>query len=138
MKKVIAIDFDGTLCKNKYPEIGNSNEYLINSLIDIQKRDKAYLILYTCRTGELLQKAIDWCSNQGLIFDAVNENLECVIEKFGGDTRKIYADIYIDDKTMCLGYESMDYSDDPEDIWFVKSYYERCIINQIETILEMN
>ena len=34
----------------------------------------------------------------GLKFDAVNENLPEIVEGFGGDSRKIYADVYIDDR----------------------------------------
>ena len=29
MKRVIAVDFDGTLCENKYPKIGEPNRELI-------------------------------------------------------------------------------------------------------------
>ena len=35
----------------------------------------------------------------GLEFDAVNENLPEINELFGGDCRKIYADVYLDDKS---------------------------------------
>ena len=48
--KIIAVDFDGTLCENRYPEIGKPNEKVINYLIKRQKEgDK--LILWTCRCG---------------------------------------------------------------------------------------
>ena len=95
---IIAVDFDGTLCENAFPEIGKPNAYLIYSLKGKQLLgDK--LILWTCRTGECLMKAIDFCSNYGLYFDAINENLPETLEMFGGDSRKIHADIYIDDKS---------------------------------------
>lgn len=32
--KIIAVDFDGTLCENKWPEIGAANEELIEYLRD--------------------------------------------------------------------------------------------------------
>ena len=54
----------------------------------------------SCRRGKDLEIAVDACAKQGLIFDAVNENLPDMIEKFGGDSRKIFADIYIDDKAL--------------------------------------
>ena len=95
--KIIAVDFDGTLCKNAWPEIGEANEPLIKYVKEKQANgDK--IILWTCRTGELLQAALVWCLAHGLIFDMVNANLPEVIETMGGDTRKIYADEYIDDK----------------------------------------
>lgn len=34
--KTIAVDFDGTLCSNKYPLIGQENIVLINKLKDLR------------------------------------------------------------------------------------------------------
>ena len=97
--KIIAVDFDGTLCKNEYPNIGKPNDELINHLKRVQsKGDK--LILWTCRVGDKLKDAVDWCKEKGLIFDSVNENLPEIIEEFGSDTRKIFANEYIDDKAI--------------------------------------
>lgn len=95
--KVIAVDFDGTLCENKWPAIGSPNIELIMWLKDwIRSGNK--LILWTNRVDRSLEDAVIWCEMRGLKFDAVNENLPEVIEQFGGDTRKIVADHYIDDK----------------------------------------
>ena len=98
MNKIIAVDFDGTLCENKWPEIGKENSVLILYLQGA-KQAGCKLILWTCRCGELLQNAVDWCAEKGLTFDAVNENLPENIEWAGGsDSRKIIATKYIDDK----------------------------------------
>lgn len=37
-----------------------------------------------------------------MIFDAVNENLPEIIAEFGGDTRKIFANEYIDDRNVMM------------------------------------
>ena len=96
---IVAVDFDGTLCEDKWPEIGDARESLIWHLRCRQARgDK--IILWTCRTGDRLREAVEWCYLYGLIFDAINENLPEVIEYCGGDSRKIYADEYIDDKMV--------------------------------------
>jgi hypothetical protein len=95
-RKIIAVDFDGMLCENQYPDIGKPNTRMINWLIK-KKACGSKIILWTCRTGEGLDHAVAWCGKQGLIFDAVNANLPEIIEQFGGDTRKVNADIYIDD-----------------------------------------
>lgn len=95
---IIAVDFDGTLCEDKWPEIGAPNEELFSYLKLQQRRYGVRLILWTCRSGERLQNAVNFCSKHGLEFDAVNENLPDVIEMYGDNTRKISADIYIDDK----------------------------------------
>ena len=95
--KIIAVDFDGTLCENNWPEIGGPNEELIEYLHN-RKKDGDKLILWTCRVGDMLQKAVEWCKERNLVFDAVNENLPEIIESFGSDTRKIFANEYIDDR----------------------------------------
>ena len=71
--KIIAVDFDGTLCENNWPGLGKPNKNLIEYLKDRQQRgDK--LILWTCRTGDSLKVALNWCSLfHELAFDAVNE-----------------------------------------------------------------
>lgn len=97
--EIIAVDFDGTLCTNEYPEIGEPNVKLIAYLIRRGVMGDR-LILWSCRVDEKLQEAVKWCKAHGLEFDAVNENLPELIEAFGNDTRKIYADIYLDDRAL--------------------------------------
>jgi hypothetical protein len=99
MTKIIAVDFDGTLCENLWPHIGVVKKDVLNYVKTQQKRG-AKIILWTCRSGELLDDALFWCKMRGLIFDAVNENLPEAIERFGTDCRKVFADEYIDDKNV--------------------------------------
>lgn len=97
---IYAVDFDGTLCDYKWPEIGEPNTELIGYLIMMQKMMGARIILWTCRKGEMLKEAVKWCAGFGLKFDAVNQNLPDIIEEFGVDTRKIFANYYIDDRNF--------------------------------------
>ena len=97
--KIIAVDFDGCLCSDKWPEIGEPCLPVINELL-IRQKNGAKLILWTCRVGERLDAAVRWCAKHGLQFDAVNDNLKEIKEKFGGDTRKVYATEYWDDKNV--------------------------------------
>ena len=60
------------------------------------------IILWTSRAGADLENAVEWCRFQGIVFDAVNEPLPEQIKRWGNDTRKIYADYYIDDKNMTI------------------------------------
>ena len=99
MSYIIAVDFDGTLCENMYPEIGKPNNALLDEL-KIRKNNGAKIILWTCRVGDRLEQAIDWCQEHGLIFDAVNQNLPEIVESFGGDCRKVFAHEYIDDRNV--------------------------------------
>lgn len=97
-----AVDFDGVLCESIHPGIGPANEAMIKYLIE-QKRKGNKIILWTSRTDTDLQEAIDWSREHGLEFDHINEG-DPVVEKMYGKpgcpTRKIYADVYIDDRNM--------------------------------------
>ena len=99
--KVYAVDFDGTLCEGKYPLIGEPKQDIIDYVKSLQE-DGHKIILYTCRTGDKLDEAVQWCKDHGITFDAVNENLKERIEEYGTDPRKISADYYIDDKNLKL------------------------------------
>lgn len=99
MGTIYAVDFDGTLCKEDWPKIGKPNKGLIRWLIK-QKRDGNALILWTMREGDDLQEAIDWCKENGLVFDAVNDNLQRMKDKYKNNPRKVYADVYIDDHNL--------------------------------------
>lgn len=103
MKKVIAVDFDGCLCKNIWPEIGEANRELMDFLIGAREAG-ILVVLWTCREGELLQQAVDFCRENGLEFDAVNENVQERTEAYGNDCRKIGADWYLDDKAVTARY----------------------------------
>lgn len=96
MNKTIAVDFDGTLCSVNWPGIGEPDLRLIEWLKK-QQKGGCKLILWTCRCGKLLDEAVEWCKNYGLEFDAVNDNLEEMIELYGNNCRKVFADMYLDD-----------------------------------------
>lgn len=100
---IIAIDFDGVLCEDKFPEIGEPNYEIISltrQLIDTGHE----VILWTSRADEELVSAIDWCGERGLHFAEVNENAPSNRAKYGdkypNGTRKVYADVYIDDHNL--------------------------------------
>ena len=96
---IIAVDFDGTLCENAWPGIGEARAGVIDYVLG-QQATGAKLILWTNRRGERLDEAVKWCAARGIAFDAVNENLPEIIDRFGGDTRKVYADEYLEDKAV--------------------------------------
>ncbi len=91
----VSTAFDGTLCNGMWPGIGTPNHDLINLLIDYKHRGKT-LILDTHRQGFQLEQALEWCKNQGLEFDYVNENPPEVIDLYGYNPRKLWADMQID------------------------------------------
>lgn len=101
---IVAVDFDGTLVEDNFPEIGQPIPIMIEYIKSLSKAG-AKIILWTCRNGKALEQALQFCTDYKLYFDAVNENLPEVKELYGGDTRKVFADFYIDDKA----YEASKY-----------------------------
>lgn len=104
--KTIAVDFDGTLCENRFPEIGRERPGVVEY---VKKRaaEGAKIILHTCRENgarrALLDEALLWCVERDIPIYAVNENPDNDYgERFGvaGAGRKVYADLYIDDKAI--------------------------------------
>ncbi len=96
---ILAVDFDGTLSYGIWPAVGPANDRLIRFLLWRQEEGDR-LILWTCRAGEALETAVEWCREQGLVFDAVNDNLPETIEMYGVNSRKITCDYYIDDRAV--------------------------------------
>lgn len=100
MSKIIAVDFDGTIFTDEYPNVGKPIWKTINYCKSEQAKG-AILILWTCRNGQDLVEAVAQCEIVGLHFDYVNENAWVNTMEFGSmDNRKIYADEYIDDKAI--------------------------------------
>jgi len=96
-KLILAIDFDGTIVENKFPDIGklkhNAKE-VINYLYDF-----CFIIIYTCRGGSELVEAKNFLDREGIKYHKINENAPFDMIGFL-PTSKIYADIYIDDKNL--------------------------------------
>jgi len=96
---ILAIDFDGTISRGKYPAINGLQPYakeVINRLFI----DGHYLIINTCRSGDQLLEAINWMLQQGISFHRVNDNHPEQTAMYNNNSRKIYAHIYIDDKNL--------------------------------------
>lgn len=100
---IIAVDFDGILCENQFPEIGAPNYNMISTIR--QCIDGGHeVILWTTRVEKELESAISWCEDYGLHFCAVNDNAPSNKKKYEDvyteSPKKIYADMYIDDHSI--------------------------------------
>ena len=94
----LAVDFDGTIVENRYPEIGKPILFAFESLKKLQEEGHR-LILWTYRHGAKLEEAVDFCEKNGLKFYAVNKSYP--EEEFDNTiSRKILADIFIDDRNL--------------------------------------
>lgn len=112
---IMAVDFDGTLVIDRFPEIGVERKKFCSFIRTLQKMG-VKSILWTSRTGSALKEAVEWCEDHDLHFDTINENLPEVIELTGGsDTRKVYADVYLDDRNRSISDSLI--NDRVERIW---------------------
>lgn len=96
--KTIAIDFDGTIVEHAYPSIGKEMLFAFATIKELHKKGHK-LILFTYRTGSLLDEAVEYCKQNGVEFYAVNKNYpeETYNENI---PRKLNVDIFIDDRNV--------------------------------------
>lgn len=93
---VIAIDFDGTITdRNEFPYIGKLKEHAIDAIKNLQKHGHK-CVLWTCRYGVSLAAARERLLQEGLSLDGYNESPYLL------DSRKIVADVYIDDRNVFM------------------------------------
>ena len=93
---VIAIDFDGCITeKNIFPEIGKIKEYAVEAIHNIQAAGHQ-VVLWTCREGFYLDDAKKWLLEHGINIKFYNYS------PYQLQSRKIVADVYIDDKNVFM------------------------------------
>ncbi len=95
----IAVDFDGTIVEHKYPEIGKELPFAIATLRKLSEGGHK-IILWTVREGKLLDQAVEFCRSRGLEFYAVNSEYPDASWSGKGVSRKVAADMYIDDRNL--------------------------------------
>jgi len=94
----IAVDFDGTLVEDEYPNIGKEKLFAFETLLKLQEKGHR-IILWTYRSGRSLEDAIRYCNERGVQFYAANKSFP--EEKFDPNySRKINADLFIDDRNI--------------------------------------
>jgi len=96
---IIAVDFDGTVVDHRYPKIGKPKLFAFETLKQLQKQEHQ-LILWTYRAGIELKEAVDFRKKNGIEFYAINSNYPEEVLDESNTSRKIYADIYIDDRNI--------------------------------------
>lgn len=94
---IIAVDFDGTIVEHAYPKVGKPIPFAFD-VLRMLKEDGHQLILWTIRENELLDEAVLFCKKNGVVFDAVNENIQPI--ELYEKARKINVDLFIDDRNI--------------------------------------
>ena len=101
---IIAVDFDGTIttCSDigGEPVVRENAREVLERLHD----DGIQLVLWTCRTGEYLDQAVKFLQDSDMLhlFASINENIREVKQEYNTDSRKVGADIYIDDRNALV------------------------------------
>ncbi|WP_418992195.1 hypothetical protein [Alistipes sp.] len=91
----IAVDFDGTVVTHAYPQIGEEigAEPVLRELV----ANGCRLILYSMRSGRLLDEAVEWFREREIPLYAVNANPR---QAAWTSSPKVYANLYIDDSSL--------------------------------------
>lgn len=123
MKKIknIGIDFDGTIAyEGSYPEVGgiiDGAAHAINKL----KSMGFTIVIWTCREGDVAEKAIKFLEENGIEYDYFNDNPKELCDMYGNNCRKIGVDVFIDDKNIfCESVNWGEILDYAEKNWILK------------------
>lgn len=97
---IIALDFDGTVVKHRYPEIGESIG--AEAVLQALQQNGHQFILYTMRDNHssgrnCLREASDWFAKRYINLIGINCN---PWQKSWTDSTKVYAPLYIDDAAL--------------------------------------
>lgn len=96
---IIAVDFDGTVVDDLYPKIGKPKLFAFETLKQLMTQGHR-LVMWTYRSGKELEEAVEFCRENGIEFYAVNSSFEGEIFDLNKQSRKIHADIFIDDRNL--------------------------------------
>lgn len=94
--RIICVDFDGTCVTHEYPEIGAEVPNAVSVLKKLNANE-VKLILWTIRSGEHLQAAVEWFAEREIALWAVNKNPQ---QRFWSKSPKAYAPVYVDDAAI--------------------------------------
>lgn len=118
----VAVDFDGVVHTGKYPEIGAIMPFC-KEILDEFAREDTLFILNTCRSDQYLREVINFCLSNKLPIRYFNQNDPQRVRLYGGDSRKISADAYIDDKNVPGGFPG--WLEIADSLWKMKKNYEK-------------
>lgn len=92
---IIAVDFDGTCVTREYPKVGRDigAEPILKMLVNKGHQ----LILWTMRSNEYLEDAVNWFKNRNIPLFGINNNPE---QHTWTNSQKAYANLYIDDAAL--------------------------------------
>ena len=96
---LIAVDFDGTIVEDAYPKVGKAKPFAIETIKMLQN-DGHRIILWTYRHGRALKEAHQFMIDSGIEPYAVNRSYPEEAAHPSDVSRKIHADLFIDDRNF--------------------------------------
>jgi len=93
---IIGLDFDGTIVEHAYPEIGPSVPGALE-IIDKWQNAGHKLILFTMRSKDTLEQAVDYLTKNGIKLFGVNVN---PTQHSWTSSPKAYCQLYVDDASL--------------------------------------
>jgi hypothetical protein len=96
---LIAVDFDGTIVEDAYPKVGKAKPFAIETIKMLQN-DGHRIILWTYRHGRALKEAHKFMIESGIEPYAVNRSYPEEASHPSDVSRKINADLFIDDRNF--------------------------------------
>lgn len=105
----IAIDFDGTITTDHSLPFGTAvpRDHAIRVINKIHDHG-GKIAIWTCRTGDQQDMVEDFLRYHQIPYHVINDNFYESKEIFGGTSRKILADCYIDDRCLFLKGKGLD------------------------------
>jgi hydroxymethylpyrimidine pyrophosphatase-like HAD family hydrolase len=98
---ILCIDFDGTIIKNEKDYVPRSLMPNAKEVIEWANKKGCYVIIWTCRSGEMKKQMIKFLEKNDIKYDSVNKNYP----KINFETsNKIYGDYYIDDRSFDINW----------------------------------
>ena len=106
---IVAVDFDNTITSvDTFPEISpirSGAKRVINNLVT---KYGCCILIFTCREEQSAEDAKEFLKREGVMFMHFNENCQQRVKHWNADSRKLGADVYIDDKGFA-SYDSIDW-----------------------------
>jgi hypothetical protein len=93
---IIAVDFDGTCVKHRYPMVGEDVDGAVSVLKELVRKGHK-IILYAMRGGDTLDDAISWFMDNDIELWGINRNPE---QYRWSSSPKVFANLYIDDAAL--------------------------------------
>lgn len=97
---IFAIDFDGTIVVSKEYPVITGIVPIAKECMELIKAKGHKIIIWTCRSNQHLDAAIQFLTANNIPFDTINENIQENIDEWQNSPRKVFADVYIDDRNF--------------------------------------